>query len=371
MEIGIYTFGDLPAGTSGGVAARKRLHEIVAAAKLADEAGLSVFGVGEHHRSDYAISAPAVVLGAIAAATSRIRLTTAVTILSSADPVRVMEELATVDLLSNGRAELTVGRGAFVESFPLFGHDLRDYDALYAEKLDLLLKLRAVDRLTWSGVHRPPLREAEIAPRAVGSPPIWVGAGGTPASAVRAGQLGLPLNLAIIGGEPAPFAPFAELYRRSGAEAGHDPATLKFGISSHLHTRRDAGRARDAFFPHYQRYLASNVPDRVRGWHVSRHDYGRLAGVHGALFVGSPQQIVDKILYEYELFRHDRFMAQVDIGGLPFADVAEVIELLSTEVMPAVRRAVGSASALTPARPELETGAAHVINSSTRSARVS
>ena len=340
MELGLYTFGDLPAGDHVGDAARKRLAEVVAAAKLADQAGLSVFGVGEHHRSDYAISSPAVVLGAIAAATRDIRLTTAVTILSSADPVRVFEDFATVDLLSSGRAELTVGRGAFVESFPLFGHDLDDYDALYDEKLDLLLRLFAHDRVTWQGRFRPALHDAEVAPRPIGTlPPVWIGAGGTPASAIRAGRAGLPLNLANIGGEPARLAPFVDLYRRTGRAAGHDPAGLKVGISGHLHVARNSQRAMDDFYPHYARYMAHNMPNRDRGWQVSRTDYAALAAPRGSLFVGSPQQVVDKILYQHELFGHDRFMAQIDIGGLPFAAVAAAIELLATEVLPAVRRA--------------------------------
>ncbi len=340
MELGLYTFGDLPTGTGGAEAARKRLSEIVAAAKLADEAGLSVFGIGEHHRSDYAISAPEVVLGAIAAVTKEIRLTTAVTILSSADPVRVFEGFATVDLLSGGRAELTVGRGAFIESFPLFGHDLDDYDALYVEKLDLLLKLAAHVRVTWQGRFRPALHDAEIAPRPLPSAhPFWIGAGGTPESAVRAGRLGLPLNLANIGGEPARFRPFIELYRRSGAQAGHDASSLKVGVSSHLHVQADSQTARDEFYPYYARYLGHNLPNRDRGWQVSRADFEALASPRGALFVGSPQEIIDKILYEYELFGHQRFMAQIDIGGLPFAKVATAIELLATRVLPEVRRA--------------------------------
>ena len=345
MELGLYTFGDLPVGTTGGEAARRRMAEVIEAAKLADGAGLSVFGVGEHHRSDYAISSPAVVLGAVAAVTRRIRLTTAVTILSSADPVRVFEDFATVDLLSAGRAELTVGRGAFVESFPLFGHDLDDYDALYDEKLDLLLRLVADERVTWQGRFRPALRDAEVAPRPIGTePPIWIGAGGTPASAVRAGRAGLPLNLANIGGEPARFVPFVDLYRRSFLPAGHGPASPRVGISGHLHVGRVSQRARDEFYPHYARYMAHNLPNRDRGWQVSRADYEALAGPRGALFVGSPQQIVDKILYEHELFGHDRFMAQVDIGGLPFAKVADAIELLAADVLPVVRRALQRAT---------------------------
>jgi probable LLM family oxidoreductase len=341
MELGIYTFGDLPAGTRGPQAARQRLSEILAAARLADEAGLHVFGVGEHHRSDYAVSAHAVVLGAIAAQTRRIRLTSAVTILSSADPVRVFEDFATLDLLSAGRAELMAGRGAFVESFPLFGLDLHDYDSLFEEKLALLLQLRDRDPISWRGRHRPPLHEAEISPQPLARLPIWIGAGGTPQSAVRAGQAGLPLNLANIGGEPARFKPFIELYRRTGLQAGHAVDTLRVAVSGHLHVQRDSQRAMEEFFPHYAGYMLHNLPQRHSGWQVSRQAYEQLASPTGSLFVGSPQQIADKILYEHELFGHQRFLAQVDIGGLPFAQVAGAIELLATDVLPILRRALG------------------------------
>lgn len=343
MEFGLYTFGDLPAGTSGAAASRQRLKEIVAAAKLADEAGFTVFGIGEHHRPDYAISAPEVVLGALSSATSAIRLTTAVTILSSADPVRIFEQFATTDLLSGGRAEITLGRGAFIESFPLFGYELEDYDALYNEKLDLFLKIAETDPLTWSGRFRPALERAAIAPRPLSDPwkTIWIGAGGTAASAIRAGKLGLPLNLANIGGPPARFQPFVELYRQTAEASGHPVERTRVAISSHLHIQEDAQKAREEFYPHYARYIGHNLPQGDRGWKVSPEDYARLLAPHGPLFVGSPQQIVDKILYEHELFRHDRFMAQIDIGGLPFGKVARCIELLATEVFPAVRRALG------------------------------
>lgn len=345
MEIGLYTFGDLPVGTRGPEASNRRLLEIIEAAKLADQAGLSVFGIGEHHRPDYTISVPVAVMGAIAAVTKNIRITTAVTILSSSDPVRIFEELATIDLLSSGRGELTVGRGAFIESFPLFGYDLTDYDALYEEKLALLLKIAASDEITWRGRFRSALNKAEIAPRPyVAKPPIWVGAGGTPESAIRAGKAGVPLNLANIGGEPVRFRPFIDLYRRSFHDSGHDPAGIKVGISSHLHVQKDSQTALDEFYPHYARYIGHNLPNGDNGWKVSRQDYERLASPRGALFVGSPQQIIDKILYEYEMFRHDRFMAQIDIGGLPFEKVANAIELLGTEVLPAVRKVTSAAS---------------------------
>lgn len=344
LEIGIYTFGDLPVGPSGSQgpqAAKQRLDEVLAAARLADEAGLQVFGVGEHHRSDYAISAHAVVLGALASVTRQIRLTSAVTILSSADPVRVFEEFATLDLLSGGRAELMAGRGAFVESFPLFGCELSDYNTLYEEKLALLLQLRRQARVSWRGLHRPALLDAEVAPRPL-QPllPVWVAAGGTPASAVRAGQAGLPLNLANIGGQPAQFKPFIDLYRETGLRAGHILNDLKVAVSGHLHVQRDAQQARDEFYGHYTHYMRHNLPQRDQGWQVSRMAYEQLASPQGSLFVGSPQQIVDKILYEHELFGHQRFLAQIDIGGLPFAKVARSIELLATEVMPAVRKAL-------------------------------
>jgi len=342
LEIGIYTFGDLPAGTRGPQAARQRLQEIVAAARLADEAGLHVFGVGEHHRPDYAVSAHTVVLGAIAAVTRRIRLTSAVTILSSADPVRVFEDFATLDLLSGGRAELMAGRGAFVESFPLFGYALEDYDALYNEKLELMLRLRQSERVSWQGRHRAALHEADVVPRPLADRlPLWIGAGGTPQSAVRAGQAGLPLNLANIGGEPARFKPFIDLYRETGLQAGHARADLRVAVSGHLHVQRDSQRALDEFFPFYTRYMRHNLPQRDRGPDISRQDYEWLASPRGSLFVGSPQQIADKILYEHELFGHQRFLAQIDIGGLPFPKVAQAIELLATEVLPMVKRALG------------------------------
>ena len=342
MEIGIYTFGDLPAGARGPQAAQQRIEEIVAAAKLADDAGLHVFGVGEHHRSDYAVSAHTVVLGAIAAVTRNIRLTSAVTILSSADPVRVFEDFATLDLLSGGRAELMAGRGAFVESFPLFGFELQDYEALYNEKLELLLKLRSNERISWDGKFRPALDGVEVAPRPVSKKlPVWIGAGGTPQSAVRAGQAGLPLNLANIGGEPARLKPFIDLYRKTGLAAGYGHDELKVAISGHLHVQKESQRAREEFFPHYTHYMRHNLPQRDVGWAISKSDYAQLASPRGSLFVGSPQEIADKILYEHELFGHQRFLAQIDIGGMPFAKVAEVIELLAGDVLPIVRQALG------------------------------
>jgi probable LLM family oxidoreductase len=341
MEIGLYTFGELtPRWTDGkAISAQQRLQEVIAAAKLADEAGFAVFALGEHHRLDFSIAATPVVLAAIAQVTARIRLASAVTILSTADPVRVFEDFATVDLLSGGRAEVIAGRGVFTESFPLFGYDLADQDRLFAEKLDLLLRLNAAERVTWQGRFRPALHDAPIPPRPVQAQlPIWVGTGGTASSVARAGTLGLPLALANIGLPPAQLAPLIDLYRRTGREAGHRAQDLKVAVAAHLHVARNSQVAMDTFYPHYAGYFRNHAPDRYRAREISRSDYEQLASREGALFVGSPQQIVDKILYEYGLFGHQRFLAQIDIGGLPCAKVAEVIELLATEVAPAVQR---------------------------------
>ena len=341
MEIGLYTFGELtPHWTDGRrIGAEQRLREVLAAAKLADAAGLDVFALGEHHRLDFAIAATPVVLAAIAQVTARVRLASAVTILPTADPVRVFEDFATVDLLSGGRAEVIAGRGVFTESFPLFGYDLADQDELFAEKLDLLLRLNAAERVTWQGRFRPALHDAPIPPRpAQGRLPIWVGTGGTPGSVVRAGALGLPLALANIGLPPAQLAPMVELYRRAGSEAGHRAADLKVAVAGHLHVQKNSQDAMRTFYPHYAGYFRNHAPDQYRAREISPDAYEQLASPEGALFVGSPQQIVDKILHGYGLFRHQRFLAQIDIGGLPYAKVAEVIELFATQVAPAVQR---------------------------------
>jgi alkanesulfonate monooxygenase SsuD/methylene tetrahydromethanopterin reductase-like flavin-dependent oxidoreductase (luciferase family) len=280
-----------------------------------------------------------VVLAAMAQVTQRIRLTSAVTILSTADPVREFENFATLDLLSGGRAEMIAGRGAFVESFPLFGYDMADYNRLFPEKLDLLLKLRASERVTWQGRFRPALQDAPIAPRPLQDPlPIWIGVGGTPESVVRAGTLGLPMMLGIIGGAPAQFASLFELYHSAGREAQHDPAQLRTGVTSYLHIEKTSQAAIDEFYPYNTHYFDQLGRSRGRDMRLTRTDYERAASLHGAYFVGSSQQIIDKLLYQHEMFGHQRFMAQIDIGGLPFSKVAQTIELLATEVAPVVRR---------------------------------
>lgn len=342
IEIGIYTLGDIGLDPQTGktISARQRIKEIIESAKLADEAGLDVFGVGEHHRLDYATSAVPVVLAAIAQITKRIKLTSATTVLSTVDPVRLFEDFATLDLLSDGRAEILAGRGAFVESFPLFGHDVNDYDALFSENIDLLIKLNEKENITWEGHFRSSLRNSEIAPRPLQTQiPIWVGVGGTPESAARAGRLGVGMALAILGGDPVRFKPLVDLYRKTGFEAGHDLDNLKIGVTGHGYISKTTQQAKDEFYPYYSNYWSYvNQQRGMAGRRMTKADFELMTDSNTALFVGSPQQIVEKILRQYELFGHQRFLAQIDIGGLPFKKVAEGIELLATEIAPIVRR---------------------------------
>ncbi|MEA2376130.1 MAG: hypothetical protein QOD13_37 [Thermoleophilaceae bacterium] len=336
MELGLSTFGDV----SPSVPADQRLRDLVEEATLADQLGLDVFAVGEHHRPDYSISSPAVVLAAIAMRTERLRLSSAVTVLSSDDPVRVFQDFATLDLLSGGRAEIMVGRGSFVESFPLFGYDLDDYDELFAEKLALLLELRERTHVTWSGRHRPPLDEAGVWPRPLQQPlPVWVAVGGTPASVARAGALGLPLTIAIIGGEPARFVPLVELYREAASRAGHDPAQLPVAINTHAFVAESGEQADAAFAPPYMTVM--NRVGQERGWPpMGRAQYEALRAPRGALAVGTPQEVAEKILYEHELFGHQRYLAQMSVGPVAHPDVMRSIELFGTEVAPVVRAEV-------------------------------
>jgi alkanesulfonate monooxygenase SsuD/methylene tetrahydromethanopterin reductase-like flavin-dependent oxidoreductase (luciferase family) len=361
VELGLATFADLPLGADAGRAAQ-RLRELLEEIELADQLGLEVFGVGEHHRPDYAVSSPTVALAAAAARTQSIRLSSAVTVLSSADPVRVFQDFATLDLLSGGRAEIMAGRGSFTESFPLFGLDLEDYDELFAEKLALLLALRDSERVTWSGRHRPALRDAAVYPRPLQQPlPVWIAVGGSPGSVVRAGTLGLPLMLAIIGGAPARFAPLIDLYRqavaqdRAAAGEGGAPdgavtqvvtprevpghAGPAVGINSHTYLADTSQRAADEYFPAYSQVM--NRIGRERGWPpMSRQQFDAACGPDGHLLVGSPQQVAEKILAEHELFGHDRFLAQISIGTLPHARVLHATELFGTAVAPVVREAL-------------------------------
>jgi probable LLM family oxidoreductase len=349
MEIGIYTFVEYPPGYEAGQAAgaARRLRELMEEAELADQVGLDVFAVGEHHRPDYVVSAPAVVLAAAAERTKRIRLSSAVTVLSSDDPVRVFQDFATLDLLSGGRAEIMAGRGSFTESFPLFGYDLQDYDSLFSENLELLLALRGSERVTWSGRHRAPLTGEGVYPRPLQDPlPVWIAVGGTPQSVVRAATLGLPLALAIIGGQPERFAPFVQLYRDSARRAGHDPARLGVSINSHAFLADGSQEAADAFFPSYAETM-SRI-GRERGWPpATRAQFDASRRPRGALLVGSPQEVVDKILFQHEIFGHTRFMAQMTVGPMPHDKVMRAIELLGTVVAPAVRAEVARRTGVT------------------------
>ncbi|MEZ4423676.1 MAG: LLM class flavin-dependent oxidoreductase [Gemmatimonadota bacterium] len=344
MEIGIYTFGEvrLDPDTGQPVDPGRRLRELVEEIELADRVGLDVYGVGEHHRPDYAVSAPAVVLAAGAARTRRIRLTPAVTVLSSDDPVRVFQQYATLDLLSGGRAEIMVGRGSFTESFPLFGYDLGDYDALFSEKLDLLLRLRQEGPVRWQGRHRAPLAGQAVYPRPEQDPlPIWIAVGGTPASVARAGTLGLPLALAIIGGAAERFRPVVELYRQAGARAGHPPASLKVGINAHGFLADSADEARTTAYPPFAETM--NRIGRERGWPpITRAHFESECTLGGALFVGDPDAVVEKILHQHALFRHDRFLLQLTVGPMAHAQVLHAIELLGTQVAPRVRTELGA-----------------------------
>jgi probable LLM family oxidoreductase len=341
MELGLYTFADV--GPEIGPA--QRLRNLLEEIELADQVGLDAFGVGEHHRPDYAVSAPAVVLAAGAELTKDIRLTSAVTVLSSDDPVRVFQEFATLDLLSGGRAEIMAGRGSFIESFPLFGYDLGDYDELFAEKLELLLELRESERITWSGKHRAPLEDAGVYPRPIQNPlPVWIAVGGTPQSVVRAAVLGLPLAIAIIGGQPERFVPLARLYREAASRAGHDAAQLPISINSHTYVAETSQRAGDEYFPTYAAMM--NRIGRERGWSVmKREQFEASRSMRGALLVGSPEEVAEKILFEHELFGHQRFMAQISVGTLPHDKVMRAIELFGTEVAPAVRKELTRRSA--------------------------
>ncbi len=340
MEVGLYTFADVAPGAPAG----ERLKHLIEEIELADKVGLDVFGVGEHHRPDYSVSAPAVALAAGAARTKRIRLTSAVTVLGSDDPIRVFQQFATLDLLSGGRAEIMAGRGSFIESFPLFGYDLHDYDALFAEKLDLLLKVRESERVTWSGSLRPPLDNAGVYPRPLQNPlPVWIAVGGTPQSVVRAANLGLPLALAIIGGDPARFAPFFELYRETARRAGIEPATLKTGLNMHGFVADTMQEAKDIFFPPHAEVMTRI--GRERGWPPqTRAQFEASCGPNGHLLIGGPEEVAEKIVGLHKIFGNDRILIQMAIGTMPHDKVLKAIELMGTKVAPMVRERVRAGS---------------------------
>lgn len=343
MQIGLDSFvattGDPVTGVK--VDPVVRLRNLLEEVEMADRVGLDVFGIGEHHREEFLDAAPVVLLSAAAARTKQIRLASAVTVLSAADPVRVFQEFATLDLISEGRAEIVAGRGSFTEAYPLFGFDLQDYDSLFDEKLRLLLQIRDQSRVTWSGKHRPPLRNQEIHPRPLQDPlPIWVGVGGSPESVIRAGSLGLPLMIAIIGGQPSRFRPLVDLYREAGEASGHDSKSLKVGIHALGSFAATTKEARDDYFPGYERMFGQI--GKERGWPaIRRSHFDALCGAEGALIIGDAQEGVEKILHYNEVLGGiDRITIQMSPGTLPHEKALRAIEILGEQVAPAVRRAL-------------------------------
>lgn len=342
MELGISMFGDLHQDKKSGTfqPAAQRLQEIIEEIKFMDEIGLDYFGIGEHHRPDYAVASPEILLAAAATVTQRIKLGSAVSVISSADPVKLYQDFAMIDLLSNGRAELMAGRGSFIESFPLFGYDLKDYDTLFSEKLDLLLQINRQQPVNWSGQHRAPLQQQEIYPRAVHDElSIWVAVGGTPQSVVRAGRLGLPLMVAIIGGSPAQFTPLFDLYKKTYQEHGHDPAKFRVGVHAHAFFGEDDQTLSDTYYPLYAAQM--DRIGRTRGWppyQRAQFEFGKSR--EGALFIGEPNAMAEKILYLQELFGLTRFAAHMDVGGPLHKDMMKSIEIYGTKVVPQVRAAL-------------------------------
>ncbi len=339
MELGIYSFGEMGIDPVSGqrISGEQRMQQLLEEIRLTEQVGLDVYAIGEHHRRDYLVSAPAVVLAAAAAQTEKIRLSSAVTVLSSDDPVRVFQQFATLDLIAKGRAEIMAGRGSFIESFPLFGYNLDDYDALFAEKLELLLEISKQEIIDWKGEFRAPIRHQPVYPRpSQAQLPVWVAIGGTPESVIRAGKLGLPMALAIIGGMPARFAGLTDLYKKTYAAAGHiHPWQL--GINGHVYVADKSQQAADEFYPSYAEVM-SRI-GRERGWPaLNREQYETMRSPKASLMVGSPQEVIDKMLYQYELFGNTRFMAQMTVGPIAHKQVLRSIELFGTKVAPAVRQ---------------------------------
>ncbi|OJF95525.1 LLM class flavin-dependent oxidoreductase [Pararhizobium antarcticum] len=342
MELGLYTFGDVHPQAPGGrgVEGAERVRHLIEEIELADQVGLDVFGLGEHHRPDYVASAPAMILAAAAARTKNITLSSAVTVLSSEDPVRVFQQFATLDLISGGRAEIMAGRGSFIESFPLFGYDLDDYDQLFTEKLDLLLAIRDSEIVTWAGEKRRPINARGVYPRPLQADiPIWIAVGGTPQSVARAGAMGLPFALAIIGGEPARFAPLFDLYREAARRAGQDPKKLKTSINLHGFIADTTQAAADQFYGPQAEVM--NRIGRERGWGpTSRAHFDQAIGPNGNLFLGDPDTVAEKIVRHQRLFHNDRFLLQMAIGLVPHDQIMRGIELYGTKVAPLVRQAL-------------------------------
>ena len=341
MELGIGMFGDLQVNARGEIqSAQQRLQEIIEEIKLMDEVGLDFYGIGEHHRPDYAVSSPEIILAAAASVTKNIKLGSAVSVLSSADPVKLYQNFATIDLISNGRAELMAGRGSFIESFPLFGYDIQDYDELYEEKLALLLKINKEPKITWKGKFRPELVNQEVLPRAVNNNlKIWVAIGGTPESVERAGRLGLPVIFAIIGGQPNQFQPLFDYYKKVYQAYGHDMNKFEVGVHMHSLFGENSQEISDYYFPLYSAQM--NRIGRTRGWApFQRNQFEAGRSSNGALVIGDVNESVDKILSLQETFGLTRFSAHMDVGGPSHAAMMKSIELFGNEIAPAVRKAL-------------------------------
>ncbi|WP_460580574.1 LLM class flavin-dependent oxidoreductase [Humibacter ginsengisoli] len=337
------TFGEVTKDPRTGrlPSPRERVLQTIEQAQLADQVGLDVFGIGEHHRSDFVGSAPTILLAAAAQATRNIRLTSSVTVLSSEDPVRVWEQFATIDLLSAGRAEIIAGRGSYTESFPLFGYDLADYADLFREKLDLLLRIREQNPLSWSGKFRAPLVDADIAPRADGaSIPIWVGVGGSPASAISTGRLGLPIALAQLLGPITLHEQTVELYRTAAEQAGHDVTLMPISINTHGYVGGTSQEARDTMYPYFAQGMAENNHQRGAGMLIPRAVFEAQATPGSGLLVGSTDEVVDKLLTYHRLYGVSRAIVQIGFGGMPQEQHLAAIERLGTQVAPVVRREV-------------------------------
>lgn len=340
MEIGVSTFVELTPDPATGatISQHQRMRDLMEEVELMDQVGLDVFAVGEHHRPDFIASSPAVILAAAAAKTKNIKLSSAVTVLSSDDPVRVFQDFATLDLLSDGRAEIMAGRGSFIESFPLFGYNLNDYDELFAEKLDLLVKINKTEKIDWRGKFRSPIKNQGVYPRPYHPElPVWVAVGGTPQSVVRAAEYGLPLAMAIIGGSPENFVQLAQLYRNTWKKAAHDEQKLQLAVHSHGYIADTSQQAADEFYPSYNHVMTQL--GKERGWQpMTRQQFEAMRGKRGALLVGSAQEVTEKILYEQEILGLTRFLLHISVGTMPHNKVMKAIELLGTKVAPEVRK---------------------------------
>ncbi len=336
IEFGLYSIGDhIPNPHTGSkISAEQRIRELIEASKLADEAGLDVFAVGESHQTYFTTQAHTVILGAIAQATKNIKIASSATVLSTSDPVRVYEDFATIDLISNGRAEIVAGRGSRIGGYSLLGYDVNNYEELFEEKMELLLKINNEESVTWKGQFRAPLEHATIIPRPKENKiPVWRAVGGPPASAIKAGHAGVPMMLTTLGGPAINFKVSVDAYREAAEQSGFDPATLPIATTSLFYTAENSQDALSEYYPHINAGMLA-----LRGGGYPKQQFTGAIDYRDALMIGSPQQIIEKMLYQYELYGQQRFMAQIDFGGVPFGKIVKNIELIATEIMPAIKK---------------------------------